>query len=467
MLRGQSRLQTVVDRILGLPEEDLPGLLDEVREHFAHRHRDFDGILEQHARAVAEHDSRVRLEALSTARRLLLGAYFTHEYSVEAAALTNPSIVAAPEREGTPAGQRRFVMSLRAVGEGHISSIEWRTGAVELDGTVTLDKPGPYATIGVRTSPLYDGHLFTHKLSELGADMDLVDTVVGRLGGAFTFGELDESIAMLYADGISKALAHETVRLIHWLASSNYLVTFPEDTEISERVLFPAGPTESQGMEDARCVRFVNEDGSVVYYATYTAYDGYNILPQVMQTRDFREFRIGTLNGAAVANKGLALFPRLIDGRFAALGRNDRESMFYMTSDNVRFWESAELLQPPVHPWEIVQIGNCGSPLETEAGWLVLTHGVGPMRRYTIGAMLLDLEEPSRILGHLREPIVEPESTFEERDGYVPNVVYSCGGMLHGDNLILPYGFSDAGTGIVSVPLDDLLGALLKSPVNV
>lgn len=466
LLRDRSRLEAVVDRILALPEADLPRLLDDVREHFAHRHRDFDGVLRQHSRAVAERDTRLDLEQLSENRRLLLGAYFTHEYAIEAAAFTNPSMVPAPSQEAAADGQQRFVMSVRAVGEGHISSIEWRTGAIERDGTVVLDKPGPFATTGVRTAPLYDQPLFCLKLAELGADEDMVATVVGRLGSVFTYQELEESIAKLYANGVSQSLAHETVRLIHWLASSNYVVTFPEETELSERVLFPLGPNESQGMEDARCVRFRHEDGSVMYYATYTAYDGFNILPQMLQTRDFREFRIATLNGSAVDNKGIALFPRKIGGRFAALGRNDRESIYYMESDNIRFWQSAEFLMSPVHAWETVQIGNCGSPLETEAGWLVLTHGVGPVRRYTIGALLLDLDDPRRVLGHLREPLVEPDSSME-RDGYVPNVVYSCGGMVHGDNLVLPYGFSDAGTGIVTIPLGGLLDALRSSPPDV
>lgn len=465
MLRGTSRLEAVVGRVLALPEAHLAERLEEVRELFAHRHRDFDGILEAHSAEVAQRCANLDLDDLSPIRRLLIGAYFTHEYSVEAAALTNPSMVPAPGSPAPAGSPQPFVMSVRAVGEGHISSIEWRTGTVGSDGTVTLDKPGAYATTGLRTTPLYDGELFVHKLNELGADEGMVRAVVGRLGPVFTFGELEESIAALYADGVSEALAHETVRLIHWLASSNYVVTFPEETELSERVLFPAGPTESAGMEDARCVRFEHEDGSVSYFATYTAYDGFNILPQLLQTQDFREFRIATLNGAAVDNKGMALFPRLVNGRYAALGRNDRESIFYMESDNVRFWDSAEMLQRPLHAWEIVQIGNCGPPLETEAGWLVLTHGVGPMRRYTIGAMLLDLDDPRQVIGHLREPLLEPDGRVE-RDGYVPNVVYSCGGMLHGDNLVLPYGFSDAGTGIVTVPLDDLLGTLLASPVR-
>lgn len=465
LIRGRSRLEVVVDRVLALPEGDVAPLLDSVRDRFARRHRDLDRILTLHYEQVAARDRRLREAPPSPQCRLLLGAYFTNEYAIEAAAFTNPSMVPAPDQDGLADGQRRFVMSVRAVGEGHISSIELRTGVVGADGAVTVDAPVPFIAPGTRSAPLYDRALFVQKLGELEADGALVDRVVGSLPPAFRVAQLEEAIAQLYRDGVSESLAHETVRLIHWLASSNYVVTFPVDTDLSERVLFPAGPTESQGMEDTRLVRFVDEDGSVTYYGTYTAYDGYNILPQLLQTDDFREFRIATLNGSSVSNKGMALFPRQVGGRYAALARHDRESIHYMTSDNVRFWNTSQLVQIPRQPWELVQIGNCGSPLETEAGWLVLTHGVGPMRTYAIGAMLLDLEDPSRVIAQLPEPLLEPDGV-EERDGYVPNVIYSCGGMLHEGRLVLPYGFSDLGTGIATVDLDDLLDTLLANPVR-
>ena len=262
------------------------------------------------------------------------------------------------------------------------------------------------------------------------------------------------------ADGSSQEVRKVT-RTIHWLASSNYESTFDAETSIPERVIFPAGPTESQGMEDARFVRFTDDDGKVTYFATYTAFDGFQILPQLIETQDFLTFRIATLNGRAAANKGIALFPRKIEGRFVALARLDNENNQLLRADNVRFWHDSQLLQAPEQPWELVQLGNCGSPLETEAGWLVITHGVGPLRRYVLGAILLDLNDPSRIIGRLTEPLLAPAD--DEREGYVPNVVYSCGSLLFGNLLVLPYGFSDVGAKIATVRVDELLSALTNS----
>jgi predicted GH43/DUF377 family glycosyl hydrolase len=235
-------------------------------------------------------------------------------------------------------------------------------------------------------------------------------------------------------------------------------VSFPSSIDISERVLFPSGPTESHGMEDARFVRFVGDDDVVTYFATYTAYDGHQILPQLLETSDFADFRVTTMSGRAAHNKGIAIFPRQIDGRFVALGRHDNVNNFIMTSSDVRVWNEAAVIQEPERPWELMQLGNCGSPLETGAGWLVITHGVGPMRRYTLGAVLLDLHDPTVVLGHLDEPLLSPEA--EEREGYVPNVVYSCGSLIHGDHLVLPYGYADFGTRLATIPITELLDRL-------
>lgn len=250
-----------------------------------------------------------------------------------------------------------------------------------------------------------------------------------------------------------------TRECIRWLAKSNYQVTFAPATTLSQRIIFPVSPNESNGIEDARFVRFREEDGSMIYYATYTAYNGHAILPQFIETKDFRSFAVCTLNGQAVQNKGMALFPRRIHGRYAMISRQDDENLFLMTSDNVHFWNEPRLLRRPVHPWEFVKIGNCGSPIETSEGWLVITHGVGPMRRYCIGAILLDLEDPTRVIGSLREPLLEP--TGGEREGYVPNVVYSCGAMVHGGRLILPYAVSDTSSQIVTVGLASLLAEMV------
>lgn len=289
---------------------------------------------------------------------------------------------------------------------------------------------------------------------------DVARMCLDALGSQFSFGQLQDAIDDLDRRGIEANVAIPTTRIIHWLASSNYDTAFPMDTDIADRVIFPAGPTESHGMEDARFVRFTHDNGRVVYYATYTAYDGVQVLPQLIETSDFVSFKIRTLGGSAARNKGIALFPRKVDGHYAALSRQDNENNYLMLSDNVRHWEGTEKIQIPERPWELTQIGNCGSPMETEAGWLVITHGVGPMRRYTLGAILLDIEDPRQVIGGLDEPLLVANE--EERDGYVPNVVYSCGSMIHRDLLVLPYGFSDRGAGIATVPLGDLLTLLTE-----
>ncbi|MDH5372031.1 MAG: glycoside hydrolase family 130 protein [Acidimicrobiia bacterium] len=455
---GQSRAWLIIKRILAMSEADVASTLKATLNRFGSRHRNLPAVLEQHFEIVAHHVDDPA--ALSNERRRLIGAYFTHEYSIEAAALSNPSMVPAVDQFGLKPGDQRFTMSVRAVGEGHISSIEFRSGMIDARGEVVMDDPNRYAMTGSRRSPIYDQQVFRTKLEELGAINDITRKCLDPLPSHFTFEQLEAAILDLDRQGVDRSIAFQTIKLIHWLASSNYESTFPEESEISERVIFPAGPTESQGMEDARFVRFTHDDGSVVYYSTYTAFDGIQILPQLIETLDFVTFRIATLNGKAAQNKGIALFPRKLDGRFAALSRQDNENNYLMLSDNVRYWHETEKIQIPDRPWELIQIGNCGSPLETEAGWLVITHGVGPLRRYTLGAILLDLEEPSRIIGHLKDPLLEPGE--DERDGYVPNVVYSCGSMIHDKFLVIPYGFSDSGAGIATVVLDDVLSRLTE-----
>ncbi|MHC4415666.1 MAG: glycoside hydrolase family 130 protein [Planctomycetota bacterium] len=455
---GRSRVKLAMERILAMPDGEVSSTLREVLADFSSRHRDLELAFEQNFLLSAHHlDDGT---GLSREHRLLIGAYFTREFSIEAAALFSPSIVPAPDQTGLTPGEQRFIMSVRGVGEGHISSISFRKGVIDAAGGISLEEPSAYASTGLRTTPVYDRNLFAAKLTELGANNEVASPVLYQLSRNFTFEELERSITSFNETCPYPTIAYETIRIIHMLASSNYLVSFPPESDISERVIFPAGPNESRGMEDARFVRFVHGDGSVTYYATYTAFDGFQILPQLIETKDFVSFRIATLTGACAQNKGMALFPRLIDGRYAVVSRNDNESLYTMTSDNVRRWSSADKLRAPTEPWELLQIGNCGSPIETEAGWLVLTHGVGPVRRYTIGAMLLDLEDPRRVIASLCDSLVEPQA--RERDGYVPNVVYSCGGMVHDDHLVLPYGFSDYGIGIAIVPLKELLARLLE-----
>ena len=457
-LDGKSRVKAILERVLAIPNPQVASVLEEVLSGFAPRHRDFERVLQNHFHLVDHHlGPSVRL---SEEQRLLIGAYFSHEYSIEGAALFNPSMVPAPDQGNLASGDQRFVMSVRAVGEGHVSSIGFRTGILDQRCDLTFDPVSRYTVTGTRKTPKYDKNLFVSKLDELGADHDLAATVLAPLPELFTFDDLERGLVSLEEARKPANLACETVKMIHLLASSNYVVTYPPESAIWERVIFPAGPRETQGMEDARFVRFVNDDGSTIYYATYTAFDGFEILPQLIETRDFLSFRVATLNGRCAQNKGMALFPRLIDGKYTMLSRFDTENSYLMRSDNVRHWSDTQMLRAPMRPWELIQIGNCGSPIETDAGWLVLTHGVGPMRRYAIGALLLDLEDPTRVIGHLPDPLLEPEE--DERDGYVPNVLYSCGGLVHQDTLVLPYAFSDAAIRIALIAMSDLLDALIE-----
>jgi len=453
---GQSRVEMIIGRILGLDESEVVDTLAATQQAFKSRHNGMTEVFRRNFEQVVEHIDHA--EELSLDRRALIGAYFTHEYSIEAAALNNPSIVPAPDQSGLEPGELRFIMSLRAIGEGHISCIEFRSGVIGPGGQPRIADPGPLPGTGERIPSLYEKGFFTSRLMELGALNEISGPILDSLSDQFTIEEVEAAIRNQDRRVADRSIAFETTRAIHWLASSNYSLEFDPRSDFSERVIFPAGPTESRGMEDARFVRFTDEDGSERYFATYTAFDGFQILPQLIETTDFVSFRIRTLGGIRAVNKGIALFPRKLDGRFAALSRYDNENNYLMFSDTVRFWDDAERLQVPKSPWELIQIGNCGSPLETEAGWLVITHGVGPMRQYSLGAILLDLDDPRRVIGHLDEPILVPDE--EERDGYVPNVVYSCGSLIHDGLLVLPYGFSDQATRIATMPIDDLLGRL-------
>ena len=454
---GPSRVEDIVARVLTLSPDRRRDLLhEEVIGRFGARHRDLDRVLDR----VYAHIS-YRLETppevdLDTQR--LIGSYFTREFSIESAAVFNPSIVPSLDQP-VESGRLRFIMSLRTVGEGHVSTIQFCTGVIDGAGNVDLDPRGAFPTTGERRRPSYSKHAMTIQLRDMDADDEVVADVFAGLGDRFNFTELETALQRVRESSLPRARWYETVRLIHWLATSNYVVSF-DDELVSERVLYPSGPAESNGMEDARFVRF-EFDGDVNYYATYTAYDGFQVLPQLIETRDFNTFRVATLSGTVARNKGMAIFPRPVDGMITALARWDRYNLHLLRTDDVLQWDETELLAMPEQPWEMVKIGNCGSPIETSQGWLVLTHGVGPMRRYALGALLLDLEHPSKVIGRLHEPFVAP---FEdERDGYVPNAIYSCGALVHHDHLFVPYGFADYGTGMLRVPLESLLEALLAS----
>jgi predicted GH43/DUF377 family glycosyl hydrolase len=351
-------------------------------------------------------------------------------------------------------------MSLRATGEGHISSITFRSGLVHPDGSVELDTASKFVS-EPRPVPnaSYDHSLFQRKIAELGQDNPASRQILNALDDCFTFGQLRAAVDTHLRRFPQQEFVITGQRMI-LLAQSNYDVAFEEGADISERIIFPFAPSESNGIEDARFTRFMDEDGTVTYYATYTAYDGRVIFPHLLETRDFRHFATRTLNGPAVQNKGMALFPRRINGHYCMLSRQDNENIHLMYSDQLHFWHESRVIVRPREPWEFVQLGNCGAPVETDRGWLVLTHGVGPMRKYCIGAILLDLADPSQVIGRLAEPLIEPEG--EDREGYVPNVVYTCGSLAHNGRLVIPYALSDSATTFASLPIDDLLNAMSR-----
>ena len=446
----------LLGRILDMPEEEVVVALADVRGRFTARHLDLDAALEKHFAFVATESGP--LPEMSPARRLLIGAFYTHEFSIEATGLTNPSMVPDPDQSGLAPGSARFILSLRGIGEGHTSSIEFRSGVVDSVGGITMEEAAPRARTGTRRPATFDKVAFLVEVEEIDGFDETARSVMSRLPDRFELSELEAAIDAVEGKGAHRRLSAETTRAMHWLATSNYVAEFDPRSKLSERVLFPGSPNESHGLEDARFVRFVDDDGEATYYATYTAYDGFHVLPQLIETPDFRSFAISTLSGARARNKGAALFPRKIAGRFVALSRYDAESNYVMFSDNPRVWETAHIIEAPSFAWDLGRIGNCGSPLETEAGWLVITHGVGPMRTYSLGAILLDIDDPARVIGSLGEPILVPSES--ERDGYVPNVVYSCGSMIHRGELILPYGSADMFTRIARVPVDALLGRL-------
>jgi predicted GH43/DUF377 family glycosyl hydrolase len=455
------RIVQILARALSLSDEETERELGKVREEFGPRHSDMNKVLLRHFDRVRPHLFSQR--EISRTRQLFIGSLFTGEYALESAALFNPSIVPHPDQSGVAEGALRFIMSLRATGEGHISSIEFRSGVIDAQQEITIDPTSRYVTEPeIVPNPTFEKEAFTYKLHEMGFENECAANVMEPLAETFNLLDLEKSVKVLKRRGTLRSRdTQRTVECINWLAKSNYELEFDPSIAMSERIIFPVSANESNGIEDARFVRFVGEEGEVTYYATYTAYNGRVILPQLIITTDFLHFRVLTLNGSAVQNKGMALFPRLIDGRYAMLSRQDDENLFIMFSENPHYWNEYEPLLRPKYAWEFAKIGNCGSPLETEAGWLVITHGVGPMRKYCIGAILLDLQDPTRVIGRLSEPLLAPEGN--EREGYVPNVVYTCGALLHGGELILPYAMSDKASGIATVPLDELLGALTSS----
>jgi predicted GH43/DUF377 family glycosyl hydrolase len=462
-----SEVEPLVRHIIGMPEDEVQELLRRILRSYSRRHRNISVVFANHfahlVRLVQELE--IPMDSLTEEKKLVLGAYFTNEYSIESAALFNPSAVVDPDQHDLNVGQKRLILSFRATGEGHISSIVFRRVIVDADGNLNETEPGRFTDQAARVKRhVYNKQDFIDKLREMNIQKDVVSAIMDRVGDTFGYGELVASTEeTLRGEDISYS-RRKVIESMKWLADSHYEISFNRDTALSERVIFPTSSSETNGIEDARFVQFVDDDGSIDYYATYTAYNGFTILPKLLQTRDFYHFAVKPLHGECARNKGMALFPRKIGGRYAMLSRLDGINNYLMYSDNINLWNEARKIQTPTYPWELVKVGNAGSPIETEHGWLVITHGIGPVREYSLGAMLLDLDDPSKVIASLREPLLRPNES--ERDGYVPNVVYSCGSIIHNGELILPYAVSDQASTVATIAVSDLIAAMETQPAD-
>ncbi len=452
----KDRVLKIFDRILNLSSKERDTILKQILEKFEGRHKDIKRILKDNFDQITGKLDRTKYSNLTLEDKLIIGAYFTFEYSIESAALFNPSIVPHPFQnpKEIEKDELKVIISFRAVGEGHMSSIVFRSGIIDKNGSLRMDPSSPLVEMAkVIHSIEYSKLDFKRKLT----DMEKYESVRGifkELLDSFTYDELKEGIRVFREKIKLTKKQEEAIDLMHWIVRSNYEIEFDDETDVSERVIFPRSTTDIRAIEDARFVNFENPDGSKTYYAPYTAFNGFSILPQLIETRDFFRFKISTLIGSGSQNKGMALFPEKIKDKYAMISRNDNENMFIMYSDNLSYWKNPVLLREPKYPWEFIQIGNSGSPLRTDRGWLLLTHGVGPMRTYSIGAILLDMDNPEKVIAELKEPLLVPLKS--ERDGYVPNVVYSCGGIIHNEWLVLPYAASDTRTGIVKFKLFEI-----------
>jgi len=462
---GNERSKEVIQRIMAVDEDKVFGLISPLLQEYSSRHRNITRVLNRHCAKLKDlfDELGIDFDALTVYRKLLIGSYFTHEYSIESAAFFNPSIIDDPDQSDLEEGERRVIMSFRAVGEGHISSITFRRALFDKNNNITVLPAGNYIDEAeIVRNAVYNKKLFFEKAVTTQINIDVLKELESKLDHHFEYSNLRRLVLdsqKMHEDGLTK-LEYDKIL---WLADSYYEIVFSLDTDISDRVIFPISEYERKGIEDARFVKFINEDGSWSYYATYTAYDGALIMPKLLQTNDFINFRIMPLYGAGSQNKNLALFPRKINGKYVMMSRIDGCNNYIMYSDKINIWEDPKLLQKPKFSWEFIQIGNCGSPIETEDGWLVITHGVGPMRKYVLGASLLKLDDPGVEIGRLKEPLLIPNS--DEREGYVPNVIYSCGSIVHNDKLIVPYGLSDYSSSFAEVDLKTLLNKLKEDGI--
>jgi predicted GH43/DUF377 family glycosyl hydrolase len=461
---GDERARDIIMKVINLSDEDVQRALNQTLREFSKRHRNISKLFKKHFNNLLFHFAELEIDPVTISEqcKLLIGSLFTHEFSVEAAALFNPSIVEDLDQSGLSNGEKRVILSLRSTGEGHVSSLVFRRGILNHEGEFVIQPPGyliEEAEIIKRYT--YEKGIFLSKLLEMDISPKLTELITAELPERFVYRQLVRNVNEILRNNNLTPEKQRAVEKIIWLADAHYEVSFSLDTDIAGRVLFPVSETESKGIEDARFVRFKHEDGKIIYYATYTAYDGVTILPKLLETKDFYDFRVIPLHGPYASNKNLALFPRKINGKYAMLSRVDGVNNYIMFSDLIHVWENAKILQQPKRPWEFIQLGNCGSPVETDRGWLLITHGVGPMRKYCIGASLLDLDDPSHEIGRLKEPLIVPDE--DEREGYVPNVVYTCGSIIHNDELIIPYAMSDYCTGFANISLDELLDELAQN----
>ena len=449
---NEKRIYNIIDKVLSIPENETKVIMEGLYKDFSQRHLNLkQKLLMNYKRIEPLIQNPARL---SNEKKYLLGSYFSKEYSIEAASLFNPSIVPHPDQKYSKPGMLRFIMSFRATGEGHLSSIEFRTGILNSTNEIFFDLTSKYSELPIKD----ENKIYSKKflLERIESDNSEQRKLLDKLPGNFNLNQ-----AKIYLNGNNVNYRDENFsnKIIN-LLESNYDINFPEISTLPERIIFPNSPLESVGMEDARFVLFKENDGSSKYYATYTAYNGKTFSTNLIETNDFLQFKIRTLHGKGIQGKGMALFPRKINGKYVISSRQDGENLFIMFSDNIYFWNEYRILKVPKEPWEYVQIGNGGSPIETEHGWLLITHAVGPFRRYTLSACLLDLDDPSKIIGTLKCPLIEPNEN--EREGYVPNVVYSCGSIVHNNELVIPYAMSDSYCGFAKVNLPELLYNLTK-----
>lgn len=461
-MNGDERAIGLIKNVMEMDEDEVEDMLTMTLREFSRRHRNITRVFERHFERV-QHllpAAGLKAEDIPISKKLLMGSYFTHEYSIESAAFFNPSMIEDPDQTGLVEGEKRVIVSFRATGEGHISSLVFRRGVLSPKGELNLQPMGRYIDeADVVNRHIYNKKMFRQKLKELKLSDELCDEVTKPLPDEFLYRDIRNRLREILDNPNTKEDMRKNAEKVFWVADAHYEIRFSLDTDIAARVIFPVSETESKGIEDARFVQFTDGNGEQAYYATYTAFDGHRILPKLMETRDFYHFRVLPMHGEGAMNKNLALFPRTIKGKYAMLSRIDGMNNYIMLSDQIHIWEKPLKIQSPRYPWELVQIGNCGSPIETDQGWLLITHGVGPMRKYCLGASLLDLNDPTKEIARMKEPLIVPNE--EEREGYVPNVVYSCGSLVHNGELIIPYAMSDYASTYAKVNLEKLIERVL------